>query len=153
MDTFTDGIKSAINKPVDMVKNALQKIRNMLPFSDAKEGPLSSLTLSGSKVLSTMAEGIKLTENLPAQEVETALEKVDLTLQKNSAQKEDKTGGPEAKEGAQGVQTERHITISNLNLNINPKDIEDLKKLKKLLSEIEDNINSSGDGMPEPAYQ
>ncbi len=151
MDTFTEGIKSAINKPVDMVKNALQKIRNMLPFSDAKEGPLSSLTLSGSKVLSTMAEGIKLTENLPAQEVESALGKVDLTLQKSSVQKEDKAGEPEKKADGQGIQTLRHITINNLNLNISPKDIEDLKKLKKLLSEIEDNINSSGDGVPEPA--
>lgn len=151
MDTFTEGIKSAINKPVDMVKNALQKIRNMLPFSDAKEGPLSSLTLSGSKVLSTMAEGIKLTENLPAQEVESALGKVDLTLQKSSTQKEDKAGEQESRTGEQGVQVSRHITINNLNLNINPKDIEDLKKLKKLLSEIEDNINSSGDGVPEPA--
>ena len=152
MDTFTEGIKSAINKPVDMVKNALQKIRNMLPFSDAKEGPLSSLTLSGSKVLSTMAEGIKLTENLPAQEVESALGKVDLTLQKGSTQKEDKAGEPEKQADGQGVQTTRHITINNLNLNISSKDIEDLKKLKKLLSEIEDNINSSGDGVPEPAY-
>lgn len=151
MDTFTEGIKSAINKPVDMVKKALQKIRNMLPFSDAKEGPLSSLTLSGSKVLSTMAEGIKLTENLPAQEVESALGKVDLTLQKSSTQKEDKAGGQESRTGEQEAQVSRHITINNLNLNINPKDIEDLKKLKKLMSEIEDNINSSGDGVPEPA--
>lgn len=151
MDTFTEGIKSAINKPVDMVKKALQKIRNMLPFSDAKEGPLSSLTLSGSKVLSTMAEGIKLTENLPAQEVESALGKVDLTLQKSSTQKEDKAGGQESRTGEQEAQVSRNITINNLNLNINPKDIEDLKKLKKLLSEIEDNINSSGDGVPEPA--
>ena len=153
MDTFTEGIKSALHKPVDMVKNALQKIRNMLPFSDAKEGPLSSLTLSGSKVLSTMTEGIKLTENLPAQEVETALGKVDLTLQKNSQ----KQGADKIKEsgslsGEQGGQAERTVLkINNLNLNVDLKDIESLKKLRQLLTEIEDNINSSGEGTPEPA--
>ena len=153
MDTFTDGIKSAINKPVDMVKDALQKIRNMLPFSDAKEGPLSKLTLSGSKVLSTMAEGIKLTGDLPAQEVETALGKVDLTLSRNSKKSEDedkaeKAGSPA---GEQGGQTTGHITINNLNLNVDLKDIESIKKLQKLLAEIQDNIHGSGGEEPEPA--
>ncbi len=152
MDTFTEGIRSAVNKPVEMVKGALQKIRNMLPFSDAKEGPLSSLTLSGSKVLSTMAEGIRLTENLPAQEVETALGKVDLTLQKNEQkQKADNAEKAEETSGEQGGQPVRHLTINNLNLNVDLKDIESIQKIKKLLDEIENNIHSSGDGAPEPA--
>lgn len=152
MDTFTEGIKSAVDKPVEMVKGALQKIRNMLPFSDAKEGPLSSLTLSGSKVLSTMAEGIRLTEDLPAQEVETALGRVDLTLQKSGQrQKEDNAEKAEETAGEQGRQTVRHISINNLNLNVDLKDIESIQKIKKLLEEIENNIYSSGDGTPEPA--
>lgn len=151
MDTFTEGIRSAVDKPVGMVKGALQKIRNMLPFSDAKEGPLSSLTLSGSKVLSTMAEGIKLTENLPAQEVETALGRIDLTLQK-SGQKQNADNAEKAEEtaGGQGGQTARHVTINNLNLNVDLKDIESIQKIKKLLEEIENNIYSSGGGTPEP---
>jgi len=36
-----DGIKSMINKPYDLIYSALQKIRRLLPFSPAKEGPLS----------------------------------------------------------------------------------------------------------------
>ncbi|XPV77631.1 MAG: phage tail tape measure protein [Desulfovibrio sp.] len=59
MSTFTDGIKSVINVPVDMVKGGLAKMRNLLPFSDAKEGPLSSLTLSGRKVMDTLGVGIR----------------------------------------------------------------------------------------------
>ena len=51
METFTEGIRSAVNKPVEAVKGALSKIRQMLPFSDAKEGPLSQLTLSGRRVV------------------------------------------------------------------------------------------------------
>lgn len=38
---LTNGIKSAIGGAVDAVKGGIQKIRNFLPFSPAKEGPLS----------------------------------------------------------------------------------------------------------------
>jgi phage-related protein len=36
-----DGIKLMINKPYDLIYTALQKIRRLLPYSPAKEGPLS----------------------------------------------------------------------------------------------------------------
>ena len=57
--SFVEGIKSVIMAPVNIVKNVLSKIRNYLPFSDAKEGPLSNLTLSGSRVLTTMSLGVQ----------------------------------------------------------------------------------------------
>ena len=79
MDTFTAGIKEAVNKPVEAVKSGLQKIRNMLPFSDAKEGPLNQLTLSGTKVLTTLTSGIEKVENAPAEAVEKSFEKIDMT--------------------------------------------------------------------------
>ncbi|MDY6957772.1 MAG: phage tail tape measure protein, partial [Halobacteriota archaeon] len=43
IQSLVDGIKSIINKPVELVRDALAKVRNMLPFSPAKEGPLSKL--------------------------------------------------------------------------------------------------------------
>lgn len=55
---FTDGIKAVVSQPVEAVKAGLQRIRNLLPFSDAKEGPLSALTRSGAAMLQTFAEGI-----------------------------------------------------------------------------------------------
>lgn len=75
MTTFTEGIKAAINKPVQAVKGALQKIRNMLPFSDAKEGPLSQLTLSGQKVMTTFSSGMEMEEDAPVQTVQKSFEK------------------------------------------------------------------------------
>ncbi len=56
---FVWGIKAQVMAPVKVVKFGLQKLRDMLPFSDAKEGPLSTLTLSGSKIMETMAAGVK----------------------------------------------------------------------------------------------
>lgn len=57
-DAFCNGIRSVLSKPAELVQEGLQMIRNMLPFSDAKEGPLSQLTKSGRAVLATIAEGV-----------------------------------------------------------------------------------------------
>ena len=56
---FTDGIKSMATAPADIVRSGLATLRNLLPFSDAKEGPLSTLTLSGSRLMETIGAGIK----------------------------------------------------------------------------------------------
>jgi len=58
ISTLVSGIKSRASGPVDAVKEIFSKVRNLLPFSDAKEGPLSQLTLSGSRIMSTLGEGI-----------------------------------------------------------------------------------------------
>ncbi len=58
LDAFTEGIKSVITKPYDMVKEGLTKLRKLLPFSDAKEGPLSRLTRSGRALIETLAGGM-----------------------------------------------------------------------------------------------
>jgi TP901 family phage tail tape measure protein len=59
MGTLAAGIKSTLNLPMDLVKTGLSKIRNLLPFSDAKEGPLSALTSSGQAIMNTLATGVK----------------------------------------------------------------------------------------------
>jgi hypothetical protein len=64
--TLGEGIWSAVTYPFTMLKNALGKLRNLLPFSDAREGPLASLTASGSALLKTLADGMSLTQTLPA---------------------------------------------------------------------------------------
>jgi hypothetical protein len=58
ISTLVDGIKSQAMRPVDAIKGIFAKVRNLLPFSDAKEGPLSQLTLSGSRIMSTLGTGI-----------------------------------------------------------------------------------------------
>lgn len=65
--TLGQGIWSSVTFPFTMLKNALGKLRNLLPFSDAKEGPLSNLTASGSALLGALAEGMKGALSLPAQ--------------------------------------------------------------------------------------
>ena len=82
ISTFTDGIRSAFTGAVDAVKGGLQRIRNMLPFSDAKEGPLSTLTLSGQRTMTTYASGLEQASNVPAQAIEKGLGVANKMLEK-----------------------------------------------------------------------
>jgi hypothetical protein len=71
--TLGEGIWSAVTYPFTMLKSALSKLRELLPFSDAKQGPLSNLTASGAALLRTLAEGISQAKSLPAQQVTQSL--------------------------------------------------------------------------------
>ena len=148
MDTFTAGIKEAVNKPVEAVKSGLQKIRNMLPFSDAKEGPLNQLTLSGTKVLTTLTSGIEKVENTPAEAVEKSFEKIDMTARPKEEPKP-KTEADETESdvnhGQGSTTSKRRTIIEKLILNVDPKSIDELSKLLKLVDEIEDYVNSNND--------
>jgi TP901 family phage tail tape measure protein len=65
--TLGEGIWSTVTYPVTLFKNVLGKLRNLLPFSDAREGPLSSLSASGSALFKTLADGMRLTQSLPVE--------------------------------------------------------------------------------------
>ena len=58
LSTFVDGIKSMASSVVDSVAGVFAKVREYLPFSDAHVGPLSQLTLSGARMMTTLAEGV-----------------------------------------------------------------------------------------------
>ncbi len=139
IDAFADGISSMAAKPVAVVSDALQRIRKLLPFSDAKEGPLSDLTLSGSRVFTTWDEGMQQTADVPARTMEKAL---DLT---GSA------GG--AFGSGDGFGGQRQTIIEKLVLAIDLKDIESLQKLKALLMEIEDETNGNVEIDPDIALE
>lgn len=58
LSTFVDGIKSMASSVVESVEGVFTKVREYLPFSDAHVGPLSQLTLSGARMMTTLAEGV-----------------------------------------------------------------------------------------------
>lgn len=58
IDAFAKGIKSAIGKAKSAVSAGMKSIRNLLPFSPAKEGPLSDLDKSGESFFPTFADGM-----------------------------------------------------------------------------------------------
>lgn len=160
LNTFTEGIKSAISAPIEAVKGGLSKIRKLLPFSDAKEGPLSSLTLSGRRVFETITSGMVQTQNLPAEVTEKAFtgigdvtsdETGDGLLNANiTAQDEIKKVNlreisketSESKESSK--EKENGTVIEKLVISVDISKLKDLPMLFKLLKEIEDYTNSNG---------
>lgn len=61
---FVEGLKSVISGPLEVVRSGLARLRALLPFSDAKEGPLSTLSKSGAALVTTFAAGVQ--RKLPA---------------------------------------------------------------------------------------
>lgn len=166
MQTFSDGITSALSVPVNAVKNGLQRIRNMLPFSDAKTGPLSTLTLSGHRTLTTYATGIKKAADAPVQAVKTSLGQIGkkLMLPLSGVEEEPGTVGIDATrppartierrevthEKTESDSTsvtrekEKGVSINELILNVDFSKLRELPMLLKLIQEIEDYVNANG---------
>ena len=57
--TLGEGVESGEPGFLGKTEAALKRLRDRLPFSDAKVGPLSDLTASGRSIMSTIAEGIR----------------------------------------------------------------------------------------------
>lgn len=58
LETLKQGILSAAGAVVDAVKGVFDRVKALLPGSDAKEGPLSALTASGRAIPATVGQGI-----------------------------------------------------------------------------------------------
>lgn len=58
MNAFVEGVAAGIARAVAKVKEGLSKIRDLMPGSDAKEGPLSDITASGQALMTTFGDGI-----------------------------------------------------------------------------------------------
>ena len=67
MDAFVGGVQSKIDSVVATVRTALAKVEDLLPFSDAKEGPLSHITASGAALMTTFEKGINSSSARPAE--------------------------------------------------------------------------------------
>lgn len=58
IQAFVNGLRAVASAPFRLLKEIFGRIRRLLPFSDAQEGPLSDLTASGGQLAQTLAAGI-----------------------------------------------------------------------------------------------
>jgi len=64
LQTLGSGIKAAASSVINSVQSVFSKVREYLPFSDAKVGPFSELTKSGAAIMGTLADGVNSTNAL-----------------------------------------------------------------------------------------
>ncbi|MDK2955418.1 MAG: hypothetical protein PWQ57_914 [Desulfovibrionales bacterium] len=118
--TFVDGIKSVIMAPVELLKSGLGKLRELLPFSDAKTGPLSTLTLSGQRLTETFGAGIQRGAGGLAGVMESALSGAmpgpELALAVSGPAPGAAAGSGKSRASVQ--QTGRQVVIQNLTVNL-----------------------------------
>lgn len=155
VNTFVDGIKSVAMAPINAVKGIFNKIGNLFPHSDAKEGPLSTLTLSGKKTMTTFAEGVALAEDAPANAITKGLEGAKVSLQQEEVKPVRLGGGsgeePDAGDSSgNGSGNGKVFIIKKLVLQVDAKKIKQLQDLLEILEEVEDKTNSSEDPDDDP---
>lgn len=156
VSTFANGIRSAFSGAVNAVKNGLQRIRNMLPFSDAKEGPLSTLTLSGQRTMTTYAHGLTLAQNAPATAMEKGLSRTKAVLDRDPIKRinlngkdgdpEDSGNGDDDKPGKG-----KTIIIQKLVIQTDIRNLKDLDSVFAIINEVED--FSQGNGVDQGEYE
>ena len=79
VDSIIEGIKSRFKGIGQAMHKLTKKMRNFLPFSPAKEGPLSDIHLTGIRLIQTIAQGIK--EDPLISKLQTVLSKAKGLLQ------------------------------------------------------------------------
>lgn len=127
IETLVDGIKSVASAPVEAISGVLDSVREYLPFSDAKTGPLSQLTHNGSKIVTTMAEGIRSQRYALADEMDGVLMRTP-----GGSNIPVGTASPAGQAGIGGSGT-KNVVIQRLfdTLQINGADGQDSKELAK----------------------
>jgi len=65
MDTVAEGVRAAASAPARAAESALDGVRELLPFSDARAGPLSDLTRSGQRLAQTIGQGVAAAGSAP----------------------------------------------------------------------------------------
>lgn len=73
---LVSGINAMGSAPANAIKGILSRVRNMLPFSPAKEGPFSGkgwTLFSGQSMMQGLADGVKSMANLPQEAIEKAM--------------------------------------------------------------------------------
>ncbi|SKC68245.1 phage tail tape measure protein [Maledivibacter halophilus] len=158
METLGKGITDGVMAPINAVKKGLAKIRNLLPFSDAKEGPLSQLTLSGRKIFQTLSAGMEIEAPILKRTTELAFagminpampqfEKAsfgrDRRIEKIDLKEIIKEKDSQSREKIYYKEDDKKIIIEKLELKV--ENIKDIAQLMDIIKELEDQVESDTD--------
>ena len=136
--TFVSGLKKGFGIVKNTVGSLLSGVRKLIPFSDAKEGPLSDLTKSGMSFTKTFSTGITQASPDLKQSTEKLLGNIDLTPRLPNSNTNSGSGGSIMQNFQQAASGGARITTGSLiNLNINGSDTKiSVSALGRTLAEL-----------------
>jgi hypothetical protein len=132
--TMARGITSAGKWLWNAVKNVFTKVRKLLPFSDAKEGPFSDLTLSGRRFMTTFSDGVNQGKGSLNTAVDSAFSRIKQTKLSYGVSATG-TGVNPAGYGQRPAQIVQHIKIDRLIETLQLHDVGD-RDIDKLVNEL-----------------
>jgi TP901 family phage tail tape measure protein len=138
---LVDGVKGSVGAVKNAVSGVMNQVRNFLPFSDAKVGPLSDLTASGASIPKTMAVGMRRTSG----ELTKAMSEVlNFSNQNNIiAQVMDRPLNPVVNTYSQSLS---NSTINNYSENITSPVVNNFSEVMNEPTKLPNNIlRTSGD--------
>jgi microsomal dipeptidase-like Zn-dependent dipeptidase len=128
------GITSAGKWLWNAVKNVFTKVRKLLPFSDAKEGPFSDLTLSGRRFMTTFSDGVNQGKGSLNTAVDSAFSRIKQTKLSYGVSTTGSGVNP-AGYGQRPAQIVQHIKIDRLIETLQLHDVGD-RDIDKLVNEL-----------------
>ncbi|WP_113673497.1 phage tail tape measure protein [Vallitalea guaymasensis] len=131
METLGKGIMNGISAPFRAVKTGLAKIRKLLPFSDAKEGPLSQLTLSGRKIFDTLVVGMEQSAPHLKETSKNAFEDMNGVIESNDQAEQDR-------QHIDGESVTYGFGDKHLEVHVHFDKIQELKKVLGFIKELEE---------------
>lgn len=139
LGSFTNGIISGFNGAIDAVYNGMKSIRQYLPFSPAKKGPLSDLDKSGEAFFPTWYEAALTKTNAMQKAVGSAFSGVA-----NEANVALAGTGLEAFTGGMTSVTVNHVVTVQGDVGLDPEGIETLRQ--DIQTQVVDSTGVTGFG-------
>ena len=84
VDGLTDGIKSVAGKPAEAIEDVTESVRERLPFSPAREGPLDDIDETGPSLIQTIAGGVTGESGALLEAVESAVSPLGQTRERGT---------------------------------------------------------------------
>jgi len=134
-DGFIEGMKARFSAVKEALLSMVQWIRDLLPGSDAKMGPLSTLTASGQALVTTVQKGAEEVTPSFHRMFEGSLRTVDNSLSERRA-------APTASAQTKNV----YLTIENMNFKVekaSPEEVEEFAK--KLVARMRDLLDDDNE--------
>ena len=136
MSSFASGIRSSISDAASAASDAVSSVRDRLPFSPAKEGPLKDLDETGPAFMQEIADGMSSEQSVVEDEAEQTA-----SLMSPDPDSPDSPGGSQSRSRSVKKQVQEAMEEADRTDDL----ISAIKDLKRTLTDLEGDVLLEGE--------